>query len=67
MLKSFNQEKDMVKQFDETNKVLYKSAWKSQFFSGMMQPIMAFVGNLGYAGVALSGGFLAIKGTYYNR
>ena len=63
VVKSFNKEKDMVKQFDETNNVLYKSAWKSQFFSGMMQPIMAFVGNLGYAGVALSGGFLAIKGT----
>ena len=63
VVKSFNKEKDMVKKFDETNNVLYKSAWKSQFFSGMMQPIMAFVGNLGYAGVALSGGFLAIKGT----
>ena len=63
VVKSFNKEKDMVKQFDKTNNVLYKSAWKSQFFSGMMQPIMAFVGNLGYAGVALSGGFLAIKGT----
>ena len=52
----------MVKQFDETNTVLYKSAWKSQFLSGMMQPIMNFVGNLGYACVALSGGLLAIQG-----
>ncbi len=52
----------MVKQFDETNEVLYKSAWKSQFLSGMMQPIMNFVGNLGYACVALSGGLLAIQG-----
>ena len=63
VVKSFNKEKDMVDEFDRTNNVLYSSAWKSQFFSGMMQPIMAFVGNLGYAGVALSGGFLAIKGT----
>ena len=52
----------MVKQFDETNTVLYKSAWKSQFLSGMMQPIMNFVGNSGYACVALSGGLLAIQG-----
>ena len=53
----------MVKTFDETNGVLYESAWKSQFLSGLMQPIMAFVGNLGYAGVAISGGLLAIRGT----
>ena len=62
VVKSFNKEKDMVDTFDKTNAVLYSSAWKSQFFSGMMQPIMAFVGNLGYAGVALSGGMLAING-----
>lgn len=62
VVKSFNKEKDMVDEFDRTNNVLYSSAWKSQFFSGMMQPIMAFVGNLGYAGVALSGGLLAING-----
>ncbi len=62
VVKSFNKEKDMVDEFNRTNNVLYSSAWKSQFFSGMMQPIMAFVGNLGYAGVALSGGMLAING-----
>lgn len=62
VVKSFNKEKDMVDEFDRINNVLYSSAWKSQFFSGMMQPIMAFVGNLGYAGVALSGGLLAING-----
>ena len=62
VVKSFNKEKDMVDTFDKTNAVLYSSAWKSQFFSGMMQPIMMFVGNLGYAGVALSGGMLAING-----
>jgi len=62
VVKSFNKEKNMVDTFDKTNAVLYSSAWKSQFFSGMMQPIMMFVGNLGYAGVALSGGMLAING-----
>jgi ATP-binding cassette subfamily B protein len=63
VVKSFNKEEAMVKQFDETNAVLYNSAWKSQFFSGMMQPIMNFVGNLGYAAVAITGGMLAINGT----
>ena len=63
VIKAFNKEKDMVKTFDETNEILYESAWKSQFLSGLMQPIMAFVGNLGYAGVAISGGLLAIRGT----
>ena len=43
-------------------KCFIDSAWKSQFLSGMMMPIMAFVGNLGYAGVAIAGGFLAIQG-----
>lgn len=62
VVKSFNKEKDMVDEFNQTNNILYSSAWRSQFFSGMMQPIMAFVGNLGYAGVALSGGMLAING-----
>ena len=52
----------MVDEFNATNKVLYNSAWKSQFLSGMMQPIMMFVGNLGYACVALTGGLLAIQG-----
>lgn len=61
VVKSFNKEKDMVETFDETNQILYKSAWKSQFLSGMMHPIMMFVGNLGYACVALVGGLLAIK------
>ena len=62
VVKSFNKEEDMVKQFDKTNEILYNSAWKSQFLSGMMQPIMNFVGNLGYALVALTGGMLAIQG-----
>lgn len=63
VIQAFNKEKETIETFDDTNNVLYESAWKSQFLSGMMQPIMAFVGNLGYAGVAISGGLLAIKGT----
>lgn len=63
IIKAFNKEKDMMKRFDETNDILYESAWKSQFLSGLMHPIMVFVGNLGYAGVAISGGMLAIRGT----
>ena len=63
VIQAYNKEKDMVQQFQETNDTLYHSAWKSQFLSGLMQPIMMFVGNLGYVAVALSGGLLAIRGT----
>jgi ATP-binding cassette subfamily B multidrug efflux pump len=63
VIKAFNREKDTIDEFNRTNEILYQSAWKSQFLSGMMQPIMMFVGNLGYAAVALSGGLLAIRGT----
>ena len=63
VIKAFGKEGDVIGEFRETNDVLYHSAWKSQFLSGLMQPMMMFVGNLGYAGVAISGGFLAIKGT----
>lgn len=63
VVKAFHQEKDSVEEFLKTNDILYESAWKSQFFSGMMQPIMMFVGNLGYVAVALAGGFLTIQGT----
>lgn len=62
VIKLFNKEQETLDEFNRTNKILYDSAWKSQFFSGMMQPIMMFVGNLGYAGVALCGGILAAKG-----
>lgn len=62
VVKAFNKEAATIKTFEETNGVLYESAWKSQFLSGMMQPIMNFVGNLGYAGVAISGGILAANG-----
>ena len=63
VIQAYNKEKDTVRQFQETNDTLYHSAWKSQFLSGLMQPIMQFVGNLGYVGVAISGGLLAIRGT----
>ena len=62
VVKAFNKEEDVLKTFHDTNNVLYQSAWKSQFLSGMMMPIMSFVGNLGYAGAAISGAFLAIRG-----
>ena len=63
VVKAFGKEQDVIDEFKKTNNVLYNSAWKSQFLSGMMQPIMTFVGNLGYVGVAISGAFLAINGT----
>ena len=62
VIKLFHKEQETIDSFRKTNNILYDSAWKSQFLSGMMQPVMMFVGNLGYAGVALSGGLLAIKG-----
>ncbi len=61
IVKAFNREEAALKEFDETNSVLYESAWKSQFISGMMQPVMMFVGNLGYAVVAVVGSALAIN------
>ena len=61
VVKVFNKEEEVVDEFKNTNAVLYDSAWKSQFLSGMMQPIMMFVGNLGYVAVAVSGGYLSIK------
>ena len=62
VIKAFNREETTIEEFEKTNNILYESAWKSQFLSGMMQPIMMFVGNLGYACVALTGGLLAIRG-----
>lgn len=61
VVKAFNKEKDVIDTFTKSNDQLYESAWKSQFFSGMMMPIMGFVGNVGYVMVALLGGFLVIK------
>ena len=61
VVKVFNKEKDVVEEFEKVNKELYNSAWKSQFFSGIMMPIMQFIGNLGYVVVAILGGFMVIK------
>ena len=63
IVRTFNKEEDVIHTFQETNDKLYSSAWKSQFFSGMMMPIMQFVGNIGYVMVALLGGYMAIKGS----
>lgn len=62
VVQAFNKEEDVVREFEKTNDKLYTSAWRSQFFSGMMMPIMQFVGNLGYVVVALLGGFMVING-----
>lgn len=61
VVKAFNKEEDVIEDFTKANDKLYESAWKSQFFSGMMMPIMGFVGNVGYVMVALLGGFLVIR------
>lgn len=63
IVRLFNDEENSLKEFKEQNDVLFKSAWKSQFLSGLMQPIMNFVGNLGYVGVAIFGGIMAYNGT----
>ena len=62
VVKVFNGEEEAIKEFDKANEMLFESAWKSQFLSGMMMPIMQFVGNVGYVGVAILGGYLTIKG-----
>lgn len=63
IVRLFNEEENSLKEFKEQNDILFKSAWKSQFLSGLMQPIMNFVGNLGYVGVAIAGGIMAYNGT----
>ena len=61
VMKAFNGEEKSVRQFDEYNDVLYGAAWKSQFLSGLMMPLMRFIGNLGYVAVAILGGWLAVR------
>mgnify|MGYP000891757509 FL=1 len=63
IVKAFNKEEDVIETFDRDNDMLYQSAWKSQFLSGIMMPIMSFVGNLGYVAVVIFGGYLAIQGS----
>ncbi|MCC0719674.1 MULTISPECIES: ABC transporter ATP-binding protein [unclassified Clostridioides] len=63
IVKAFNREEEAINEFDKLNDSLYNSAWKSQFLSGIMQPLMMFIGNLGYVMVSILGGWLAIKKT----
>lgn len=63
IIKAFNREEKVNQDFQETNAKLYSSAWKSQFLSGLMHPIMTFVGNLGYVAVAVTGSMLAVAGS----
>ncbi len=63
VVKVFNGEKKAEKEFKKANDELYRSGWKSQFLSGLMHPLMNFIGNISYAGIAVAGGYLAIKGT----
>ncbi len=63
VMKAFNGEKRSIQKFNDLNGTLYESAWKSQFFSGLMMPMMNFVGNLGYVAMAILGGWLAIRGS----
>ena len=63
VVKAFNAENKVTNTFDKANDELYHSAWKSQFLSGLMHPVMNFISNIGYVGVAVAGGYLAINGT----
>jgi len=63
VMKAFNGEEESILKLDQSNNKLYDAAWKSQFLSGLMMPIMTFIGNIGYVAVAILGGYLAIKGT----
>ena len=62
IVKAFNGENEAIKEFSKANKELYQSAWKSQFLSGLIFPVMNFIGNIGYVAVAILGGYLAIQG-----
>lgn len=63
VVKAFNGEANNIAKFDQINDVLYDSAWKSQFLTGLLFPIMNFVGNVGYVGICILGGYLAVRGT----
>ena len=62
IIKAFNSEHTVMQEFDKANDELYRSAWKSQFLSGLMFPVMNFIGNIGYVAVAILGGYLAVNG-----
>ncbi len=61
VMKAFNGEENSIKEFDKLNKVLYSSAWKSQFLSGLMMPVMNFIGNIGFVAMCILGGWLAVQ------
>ena len=63
VMKAFNGEAKSIEKFDGINRVLYSSAWKSQFLSGLIMPLMTFIGNLGYVAICILGGYLAVKNT----
>jgi ATP-binding cassette subfamily B protein len=63
IVKAFNKEEDSIEEFGKVNQELYNTAWKSHFFGSMMQPVMNFVGNLGYVMVAILGGYMVIRGS----
>ena len=63
IVKVFNAEEKVTKEFEKANEELYHSGWKSQFLSGLMHPVMNFISNVGYVAVAVAGGYLAINGT----
>ena len=63
VVKAFNAENKVENTFDKANDELYHSAWRAQFLSGLMHPVMNFISNIGYVGVAVAGGYLAINGT----
>lgn len=63
IVKAFNSEEKVTKEFEKANQELYHSGWKSQFLSGLIHPVMNFISNIGYVGVAVAGGYLAINGT----
>lgn len=63
IIQAFNNEDNTINEFDKANETLYKSAWKSQFLSGLMMPVMQFIGNLGYVAIAILGGYLVINGS----
>ena len=62
IVKVFGRENEAIKEFEKDNQELYKSGWRSQFLSGLMHPLMNFVGNVGYVAVAILGGYFAVKG-----
>ena len=64
VVKAYNAEKELGEEFDKINTILYKNTWKSNFFSSLMMPLMAFIGNLGFVAVCVAGAILTMNGTF---